>query len=91
MRKRDIHPPQDDPDRTDALPQFDPAAYEAHLKAMDAGAVDNTDTWLAPQPHDLHAARIDQLEDELKDREAELHALQGTLESMSVARYRQYL
>ena len=80
MRKRDIHPPQDDPDRTDALPQFDPAAYEAHLKAMDAGAVDNTDTWLAPQPHDLHAARIDQLEDELKDREAELHALQGTLE-----------
>jgi len=80
MRKREFHPSQDDPERTDELPQLDPAAYEAHLKSMEAGGLDSTDTWIAPKPGDLHAARIDQLEGELKDREAELHALKGTLE-----------
>ena len=80
MRKRDFHPSQDDPDRTDELPQLDPAAYEARLKSLEAGGLDSTDTWVAPKPGDLHAARIDQLEGELKDREAELHALKGTLE-----------
>jgi chromosome segregation ATPase len=88
MRKHVLHPSQDDPDRTDELPQLDPAAYEAQLKAMESTGLDSTDTWLAPQPQDLHGARIGQLEAELKDREAELHALKGDLELTSSTKSR---
>lgn len=77
----------EDPDPTDELPQFDPAAYEAHLAAAGRNP-ESTDTWIIPQPLELHVARIAELERELEHREVELHVLRGNLEQTTSTKTR---
>ena len=71
---------QDDPDRTDELPQLDLAAYEAEFDTAEGDPLSRTDSWMAVGVSGLHTARISELEAELKERDAKLHVLRGQFE-----------